>query len=177
MSPTRLLLPVLAFAAVAPGVGAQTVGIASWYGERHDGRRTSSGETFDQEGMTAASRVLPLGSHVRVTMNDTGESVVVKINDRMGGRTAIIDLSKGAARQIGLLGRGRGLVSIDAAGSQPVEVAEASEDETADLPDPSPAIRRRAARRAVASRTCCHGASVILAHDAIHRHRPERRRA
>ena len=130
MSFKRLLLPALALAVMAPAaVGAQSVGIASWYGARHDGLRTSSGATFDQEGMTAASRSLPLGSRVRVTMHETGRSVVVLVNDRMGGRSAIIDLAKGAAREIGLLGRGRGMVSIAAADDEPVEIAEASQDD------------------------------------------------
>ena len=138
---SRLLLPALVLAAIVPAASNvraaadETTGVASWYGTRHDGRRTSSGETFHMEAMTAASKTLPLGSHVRVTMNDTGQSVVVKINDRMGARTAIIDLSKGAAREIGLLGRGRGLVSITPTDDEPLEVAEASEDETADLPN------------------------------------------
>ena len=141
MSWSRLLLPALIVAAIVPAASNvraaadETIGIASWYGARHDGCRTSSGETFHMEAMTAASKSLPLGSHVRVTLNETGQSVVVKINDRMGARTAIIDLSKGAAREIGLLGRGRGVVSITATDEEPVEVAEASEDETADVPD------------------------------------------
>ena len=141
MSPTRLLLPVLVVAAIVSAASTvraaaeETTGVASWYGSRHDGRRTSSGETFHMEAMTAASKSLPLGSHVRVTMTDSGQSVVVKINDRMGARTAIIDLSKGAAREIGLLGRGRGMVSITPTDEEPVEVAEATEDETADVPE------------------------------------------
>ncbi len=110
------LLSGSGLARLLPGAAfAETVGVASWYGARHDGLRTSSGEVFDQEGMTAASRSIPLGSRVRVTMHETGQSVVVTVNDRMGGRSAIIDLSKGAAREIGLLGRGRGMVSIASA--------------------------------------------------------------
>ena len=161
-------------AALLPGAAlAETVGVASWYGGRHDGLRTSSGEVFDQEGMTAASRSIPLGSRVRVTMNDTGQSVVVTVNDRMGGRSAIIDLSRGAAREIGLLGRGRAVVSIASAADEPVEVAEASEDETADVAIGEPrGLRRRhrAGRSASAGRPCCRVPSVILArHSVPHR--------
>ena len=157
---------------------AQAVGVASWYGGRHDGLRTSSGAVFDQEGMTAASRSIPLGSRVRVTMNDTGQSVVVTVNDRMGGRSAIIDLSKGAAREIGLLGRGRAVVSIASATNEPIEVAEATEDETADVPSDAPRGRRhthRAGRAAVAAHSCCRVPSVILARHSV-QHRSVQRR-
>lgn len=81
------------------------VGMASWYGPGFHGRRTASGERFNQNAMTAAHKTLPLGSIVRVTNLETGESVIVRINDRgpySGGR--IIDLSKGAARAIKMAG-------------------------------------------------------------------------
>jgi rare lipoprotein A len=77
-------------------------GRASWYGPGFHGRKTASGETFNQYAMTAASRTLPLGTRVRVTNQSNGRSVVVRINDRgpyTGGR--IIDLSRGAMSQLG----------------------------------------------------------------------------
>ena len=179
MSRTSQLFPTLAIAALLPGAAiAETVGVASWYGGRHDGMRTSTGEIFDQEGMTAASRSLPLGSRVRVTMTDTGQSVVVTVNDRMGGRGAIIDLSKGAAREIGLLGRGRSMVSIASAEDAPVEVAEASEDETLDVPSGAPRGRRHMRhgfRPVAAAHLCCHVPSVILARHSV-QHRATQRR-
>ena len=179
MSRTTQLLSAFAFGALLPGAAvAETVGVASWYGNRHDGLRTSSGQVFDQEGMTAASRSIPLGSRVRVTMHETGQSVVVTVNDRMGGRSAIIDLSKGAAREIGLLGRGRGMVSIASETDEPLEVAEASEDETADVATAVPHGRprmRRGARSAGAARPCCHVPSVILARHSV-QHQAEQRR-
>lgn len=85
-----------------------SVGIASWYGPGFHGRKTASGERFNQYAMTAAHKTLPLGSMVRVTNLQTDESVVVRINDRgpyAGGR--IIDLSKGAAQALGINGTGR----------------------------------------------------------------------
>ncbi len=168
----RLLLPVLALAVVGPAsVGAQSIGIASWYGARHDGLRTSSGTAFDQEGMTAASRSLPLGSRVRVTMHETGRSVVVLVNDRMGGRGAIIDLAKGAAREIGLLGRGRGMVSV-ASADEPVEIAEAGEGEVPGRPGVSPRHRHGLRRASVRLASCCHAASLgqgLRQHAARHR--------
>jgi rare lipoprotein A len=87
--------------------------VASWYGPGFAGRRTSSGETYNPEALTAASKTLPLGSHVRVTNPDTGRSVVVRINDRgpfVRGRS--LDLSHGAAQQIGLTGKGVGRVQV-----------------------------------------------------------------
>ena len=80
-------------------------GPASWYGPGFHGRRTANGETFNANALTAAHRSLPFGSLVRVVNNKTGRSVVVRINDRgpfHGGR--IIDLARGAARQIGMDG-------------------------------------------------------------------------
>ncbi len=176
MSFKTLLLPAFALAVFGPAaVGAQSVGIASWYGARHDGLRTSSGALFDQDGMTAASRSIPLGSRVRVTMHETGRSVVVLVNDRMGGRSAIIDLAKGAAREIGLLGRGRGTVSIDLADSEPVEIAEA-EDDASDVPETAP--RRRRSRRArVRLASCCHGGALALTRRAGQMHAAQVRTA
>jgi rare lipoprotein A len=79
-------------------------GIASWYGPGFAGRRTASGERFDPSKMTAAHRTLPFGTRVRVVALRTGDSVVVRINDRgpFGNRGRIIDLARGAARRIGL---------------------------------------------------------------------------
>ena len=90
-----------AAAAVSYGTSSHTE-VASWYGPGFAGRRTSTGETYNPEGLTAASRTLPLGSHVRVTNPDTGRSVVVRINDRgpfVRGRS--LDLSHGAAHKSG----------------------------------------------------------------------------
>ncbi|MGA7873553.1 MAG: septal ring lytic transglycosylase RlpA family protein [Candidatus Binatus sp.] len=92
--------------------GARTE-VASWYGPGFAGRPTSTGEIYNPEGLTAASTTLPLGSHVRVTNPDTGRSVVVRINDRgpfVCGRS--LDLSHGAAREIGLTGKGVGRVQV-----------------------------------------------------------------
>jgi len=92
-------------------------GIASWYGPGFHGRPTASGEIYDQWKMTAAHLDLPFGSKVRVVCEQTGNSVVVVINDRgpyIKGR--IIDLSAGAAKALGLLRHGIGPVSIEVLG-------------------------------------------------------------
>lgn len=87
-------------------------GMASWYGQFHQGRVTSSGQRFDQNRLTAAHRWLPLGSRVRVRLVGTERTVDVTINDRPGTRRRIIDLSREAARQLGMVNRGTALVSL-----------------------------------------------------------------
>ncbi len=121
-------------------------GEASWYGPRHAGLRTSSGEVFDPARMTAAHSSLPLGSRVRVTMRDTGESVVVTINDRQPPHgVRIIDLSMGAASYLGFVRRGKARVTLSPAdAAAPVEVASAPEDAG---PDAGAASRPRRDRR------------------------------
>ncbi|WP_201583670.1 septal ring lytic transglycosylase RlpA family protein [Psychrobacter jeotgali] len=89
-------------------------GLASWYGRKFHGRKTASGETFDMNGLTAAHRSLPLNCYVKVTNNNNGKSVVVKVNDRgpfHGNR--VLDLSYGAAKQLGITSKGVGNVAIE----------------------------------------------------------------
>jgi rare lipoprotein A len=95
-------------------VRLQLRGLASWYGPGFNGNRSASGEVFNQNAMTAAHRTLPFGTQVRVTNLDTGQSVVVRINDRGPfSRGRIIDLSAGAARVIGLIGSGVAPVNLE----------------------------------------------------------------
>ena len=116
--------------AAQDGKGWKESGEASWYGGKHQGRLTSSGVPFDQNAMTAAHARLPLGSRVRVTLRDTGRSVVVTINDRQPPKLhRIIDLSRGAATRLGLVDRGVGdVVLVPVSAKAPEEVAEAPED-------------------------------------------------
>ncbi len=79
------------------------VGYASWYGEELAGQPTANGETFDPAGISAAHKTLPLPSYAEVTALDTGRTILVRVNDRgpmVGDR--LIDLSRGAAEQLGL---------------------------------------------------------------------------
>ncbi len=100
--------------AVTPPVGTVVEGTASWYGPGYDGKRTSSGEVFEQDDLTAAHYDWAFGTRVRVTLLSTGRSVVVRINDRFPPfKGRVIDLSRGAARQIGLLGPGTGRVRLE----------------------------------------------------------------
>jgi rare lipoprotein A len=90
------------------------VGKASWYGARHHGRRTASGERFDQHALTAAHRTLPFGTMVRVTSRANGRSVVVRINDRgPHGKGRIIDVSFAAAKRLGLVDAGVAPVRLE----------------------------------------------------------------
>lgn len=94
-------------------VGTSQRGLASWYGPKFHGRPTASGEIFDMEAMTAAHKRLPLGTVVVVEMLSTGRTVQVRINDRgpfIRGR--VIDLSRAAARELGLLGQGVAQVEL-----------------------------------------------------------------
>lgn len=102
--------------AVVPTAPPSVVeGLASWYGPGFNGKRTASGERYDQDALTAAHCCWPLGTRVRVTLVSTGKSVVVRINDRMppNRKGRIIDVSRGAARRIGLIGPGTGRVRIE----------------------------------------------------------------
>ncbi|MVW74719.1 septal ring lytic transglycosylase RlpA family protein [Pseudomonas sp. R-22-3w-18] len=87
--------------------GVTQTGKASYYGDRHHGNKTASGERFDQHALTAAHRSLPFGTRVRVTNMSNDKSVVVRINDRgpfVRGR--IIDVSRAAAERLDMLRAG-----------------------------------------------------------------------
>ena len=97
-----------------PQPGKPQIGVASWYGPGFHGERTSSGEVYDQNELTAAHPTLPLGTVVRVTNLDSGRSVDVRVNDRGPFvKDRAIDLSHAAAHQIGMLGPGTAPVRID----------------------------------------------------------------
>ena len=89
-------------------------GMASWYGKDFHGRRTASGELFDMRGLSAAHRTLPLGSMIRVTNLGNNRNVVVRVTDRGPFiKSRIIDLSYGAARELGFLAEGTARVAIE----------------------------------------------------------------
>lgn len=88
-------------------------GTASYYGEKFHLRKTSSGETFRMEEMTAAHKNLPFGTMVQVTLQQNGKSVWVKVNDRLPQNSKrIIDLSRGAAEELGIITQGLAQVSL-----------------------------------------------------------------
>lgn len=95
--------------------GFREEGYASWYGRDFHGRSTACGEPFDMYAMTAAHKILPIGTHVKVTDKRTGRSIIVRINDRgpfVAGR--IIDLSYEAARALGIHNDGIAPVVVEA---------------------------------------------------------------
>lgn len=90
-------------------------GIASWYGTKFHGRRTSSGEPYDLYGMTAAHKSLPLPTYVKVTNRNNGRSVIVKVNDRGPFHSKrVIDLSYAAAAKLGYANSGTAPVIVEA---------------------------------------------------------------
>jgi rare lipoprotein A len=98
---------VMTTPAVPPVADMEEVGMASWYGAPHHGRRTASGEVFDMNQLTAAHRTLPFGTRLLVTNRDTNQSAEVRVNDRgpfVEGR--ILDVSYAAGLLLGAVGPG-----------------------------------------------------------------------
>jgi rare lipoprotein A len=110
-----------------PYEGFRQVGEASWYGPGFHGRKTASGERFNQNKLTAAHRKLPLGTEVQVVNLENGRSVTVEINDRgpyVRGR--VIDVSRAAAKRLGIIEDGVAQVEIRATQQQLAEARNAS---------------------------------------------------
>jgi rare lipoprotein A len=87
-------------------------GQASYYGPACNGRRSASGALFNQMALTAAHPWLPFGTKVRVILAGTHRSVIVTITDRLHYRQRILDLSVGAARELGMIGQGVAQVTL-----------------------------------------------------------------
>lgn len=117
MSIIKRVVPLLCFIMVLLGTSSTLQastdnsviqkGVASYYSDYFQGKTTASGETFNQQELTAAHKSLPFGTRVKVVRTDTGQAVEVVINDRgpfIKGR--VIDLSKRAAQKLGMLNRG-----------------------------------------------------------------------
>ncbi|WP_296944740.1 septal ring lytic transglycosylase RlpA family protein [uncultured Massilia sp.] len=116
-------------------------GVASWYGVKFHGQRTSSGEPYDMYKMTAAHPTLPIPSYARITSIETGQSVVVRINDRGPFHAdRLIDVSYTAALKLGLLGKGSHQVQVDRLfpddGTRIAAVRRAAASEAQALPPP-----------------------------------------
>lgn len=113
-----LLVGFMSLSAVAKTVKKHVrrgaIGIASYYGHAHAGRKMANGRRFDENKLTAASHTIPLGTRVRVTNLHNLKTVVVTITDRMPKyNRRIIDLSTAAARALGMVQRGTGRVSVE----------------------------------------------------------------
>jgi rare lipoprotein A len=108
-------------------------GVASWYGPGFQGRRTASGERYDMNDLTAAHPTLPFGTRLKVRNTRTGQSVIVRVNDRGPfAKSRILDLSRAAAKEAGVYGPGTAYVEIypvplagrdDTLAAVPVEMA------------------------------------------------------
>jgi rare lipoprotein A len=95
-------------------------GIASFYSNKFNGRKTANGEIFSQQKFTAAHNSLPLGTYVRVTNLRNKRTVIVKINDRLHARNKrLIDLTKAAAQKLGFIKSGLVRVKIEVLGKKP----------------------------------------------------------
>ncbi|MFN2267535.1 MAG: septal ring lytic transglycosylase RlpA family protein [Desulfonatronovibrio sp.] len=124
LTPTQRRYTVMgqSYTPISSHEGYVDEGVASWYGPKFHGKKTSNGEIFNMYGMTAAHRVLPMNTMVRVTNLDNGRIVDLRINDRgpfVGNR--IIDLSFAAARELDMIGPGTANVRVEAKGSIPKE--------------------------------------------------------
>jgi rare lipoprotein A len=129
MSPRILIAPALALTVFLSGCASSRPktagttyerGIASWYGPGFHGRHTASGERYDMDSLTAAHPTLPFGTLVEVRNLENGRRATVRINDRGPfKKRRIIDLSRAAARAIGMLGPGTALVELTAVGIVP----------------------------------------------------------
>lgn len=98
--------------------GFREEGVASWYGKDFHGKKTANGERYDMYGMTAAHKLLPFGTKVKVTNRTNGKSIVVRINDR-GPFVAdrVIDLTHTGASRIGMIAKGTAPVILETQGS------------------------------------------------------------
>ena len=127
---------------VAPG-DYKKRGIASWYGKKFHGRRTSSGEVYDMYAMSAAHPTLPIPSYVRVTSLTNNRSVVVRVNDRGPFlHERIIDLSYTAAHKLGIVGAGSGEVEVESLAADavinPIAVSEPVQSQPLENSAPTP---------------------------------------
>jgi rare lipoprotein A len=148
----RIILAAIALAAISAGLNTtasaagggqgisppEQLGLADWRGQAFDGRTTATGDRFDMYQLTAASAELPLNSYAAVTNPATGESVVVRINDRPAAATAAaITLSFAAAHRLGVDTSAAAPVKISALGAPPSLVRPAKGGRSA-ASDPAP---------------------------------------
>jgi rare lipoprotein A len=147
-------------------------GVASWYGTKFHGRRTSSGEPYDMYAMTAAHTTLPLPTYVQVTNLQNGRTAVVKVNDRGPFvKNRLIDLSYAAAARLGILEHGTGLVEVRALDPDTANSAAPPAPHGASLylqvgafTDPQNAERLQARLK----ETALAGVQVTAGHNSVH---------
>ena len=124
-----LIFPFGIFAQSLTHAGDKTQGLASYYGQKFNGRKTASGERFSVDSLTAAHPRLPFGSLLKVTHLKTGDTVVVRVNDRGPFvKSRILDLSDSAAKKIGLYRFGVSKIEIELLHFGPVPEATNNEN-------------------------------------------------
>jgi len=135
-------------------------GIASWYGKKFHGQRTSSGEVYDMYGMTAAHPTLPIPSYVRVTNVANQKSVVVRVNDRGPFlHERVIDLSYVAAHKLGIIGSGSGEVEVESLAGNAMTAPVAAAEQVTSTPLPPADIPPKTA---AAEKDSAVGSNVYL---------------
>lgn len=110
------LLLIVAMLVTMSSAAAQTAeeGVANFYSDKFEGKKTASGEVYDGKGLTAAHKKLPYGTKVKVTNIENGKSVVVTVNDRMAATSpAVIDVTKRAAEELGFAKSGKAKVKVE----------------------------------------------------------------
>ena len=118
-NPTGLAIPQEKDEIFTPRFGGasqeeQMVGYASWYGPGFHGKQTANGERYDQQGMTAAHKILPMNTWVRVSNQENGQSIVVRINDRGPyKKDRVLDLTKKGAKKLGFFDQGTAPVKLE----------------------------------------------------------------
>ena len=135
-NPTTYAVASKTYRIMSDSEGYVESGVASWYGTKFHGRRTSSGEPYDMHAMTAAHKTLPLPTYAEVTNLQNGRKVIVKINDRGPFHdNRLIDLSHAAASKLGILATGTGLVEVRTITPQCAECKDTQESPSgADMP-------------------------------------------
>ena len=116
--PLRLaaILVMLVAVSMAGNAAAQTgeEGVANFYSDKFEGKKTASGEVYDKNGLTASHKKLPYGTKVMVTNVENGKSVVVTVNDRMAPKNAaVIDVTRRAAEELGFVKAGKAKVKLE----------------------------------------------------------------
>lgn len=111
----KALIVMLAIVSVVGIAAAQSEeGVANFYGDKFQGKKTASGDIFDKNALTASHKKLPFGTKVKVTNVENGKSVVVTVNDRMAASNpAVIDVTHRAAEELGFAKAGKAKVKVD----------------------------------------------------------------
>src|SRR5215475_3361318 len=109
-----VMVSTMSMAAMAVAQTAEK-GVASFYSDKFQGKKTSSGEVYDKNGLTASHKKLPYGTKVKVTNVANGKSVVLTVNDRMAASNkAVIEVSRHAAEELGFVKTGKATVTVEA---------------------------------------------------------------